>query len=812
MHSRGMATAPTSMCERSTDVRTQTNFTRRVRAIGVRAGATRGARGGVGTAREAVGAISARDALGPPKSQKGAQGQQHTHVGVAHDAMVKVREALPGVMTTPGGVGASAIALAGAVVASRTLRQTNDGARAKPQSRGGTDFDVVIGRYAKLIHDAYDIPFIPEAMESALYREVCKSAYEQAYTNFDLNLNGAAILGHPLVVSDTLVPNHVPKKSGIKEDELYEFVDEVVGNSRAVPLLLPQALEKKIYTNAVLTGWTVMEDSLENFKMRLFDTEFVFTIEDEEKEAKDDRRAKPKSSGVGEMEIIPKLSSKQLREIAEVQLELPTATRVLPKLEENVSKVAVGMLAEACTMEVKVKDFVMEFALAPASDDDNNKKAFENVSFDDADYVETRRVMKEFINESIDDFMKSRVAISPVFLPSKIERETYVNLLTGLFGDIGKGPIANVLGFNIGMRMQRRPKSANKTSTGVEEEATMAARASSKQKRGMGELFKEIGDEIRSGEWDKLAMTGREILGIDNTTFGKQKAYKSKVNRKAIEEFVDYLLADPMYNVKAIPDNIERALYINCFELVADIIATVLSDFELDMLGRRIRMNVREAPARSVRSLRRFRPDDRVLREFTKEFSQIEAVQEIMCNVYAFVLAFMAQTAADFEIVVVGHRLRTAMSTNADASILPTAAKADALNDLLVKAIETLASEIITVSAASDVNVGGNAEKRASMEVDFDKEIYRLFENNSTKPDDKFPFPYLNAEQFKNTTDQLIAEIVPGMSKYSSKLTAVREISRAADLNDDGVIQWAEWYYAAKAIEKVLVKQRSSSK
>ena len=183
-----------------------------------------------------------------------------------------------------------------------------------------------------------------------------------------------------------------------------------------------------------------------------------------------------------------------------------------------------------------------------------------------------------------------------------------------------------------------------------------------------------------------------------------------------------------------------------------------------------------------------------------------------MCNVYAFVLAFMAQTAADFEIIVVGHRLRTAMSTNADASILPTAAKADALNDLLVKAIETLASEIITVSAASDVNVGGNAEKRASVEVDFDKEIYRLFENNSTKPDDKFPFLYLNAEQFKNTTDQLITEIVPGMSKYSSKLTAVREISRAADLNDDGVIQWAEWYYAAKAIEKVLVNQRSSSK
>ena len=364
-----------------------------------------------------------------------------------------------------------------------------------------------------------------------------------------------------------------------------------------------------------------------------------------------------------------------------------------------------------------------------------------------------------------------------------------------------------MLGFNIGMRMQRRTRNKAETST---KETTAAAPELSKQKRGMGALFKEIGDEIRSGEWDKLAMTGREILGIDNATFAKRNTYKSKVNRKAIEEFVDYLLADPMYNVKAIPDNIERALYINCFELVAEIIATVLADFELDMLGRRIRMNVRDAPSRSVRSLRRFRPDERVLREFTKEFSQIEAVQEIMCNVYAFVLAFMAQTAADFEIIVVGHRLRTAMSTNADASILPSAAKTDALNDLLVQAIETLATEIVTVSAASDTNVGRNAEKRPAMDVDFDKEIYRLFENNSSKPDDKFPFPYLNAEQFKNTTDQLIAEIVPGISQYSSKLTAVREISKAADLNDDGVIQWAEWYYAAKAIEKVLVKQRSA--
>jgi len=678
--------------------------------------------------------------------------------------------------------------------------------------RNGGAFDVVVGRYAKLVHDSYDIPFIPEAMESALYKEVCKSAYEQAYANFELNLNGAAILGHPLVVTDTLVPNHEPKKSGIKEDELYSFVEEVVGDTRAVPLFLPPALEKKIYTNAVLTGWTVMEDSLQNFKMRLFDTEFVFNIEDEGKEEQDDRRAKPKSSGQGKMDIIPKLSGPALREIAQRELDLPVATRMLPKLEENVSKVAVGMLAEACTMEVKVKDFVMEFALAPASDKDD-KAAFENVSFDDIDYLETQRVMKEFINDAIDDFMKSRVAISPVFLPSKIERETYVNLLTGLFGDIGKGPIANVLGFNIGMRMQRRPNRPGK-SNGAGAEAKSSTAAATKR-RGMGDLFKELGDELRSGEWDKIAVTSRELLGLDTTPFGKPKtasgSRNSKVNRKAIEDFVDYLLADPMYNIKAIPDNIERALYINCFELVADIITTVLADFELDMLGRRIRMDVRNAPPRSVKSLRRFRPDERALREFTKDFSKIEPVREIMCNVYAFILAFMAQTAADFEIIVVGHRLRTAMSTNADASILPSAAKTDALNDLLVQAIETLATEILTVSAAADLNVGGSAEKRSSDEVDFDKEIYRLFETSSSKPDAKFPFPYLNAEQFKNTTDQLIAEIVPGISKYSSKLTAVREISKAADLNGDGVIQWAEWYYAAKAIEKVLTKTKGGN-
>jgi hypothetical protein len=92
-----------------------------------------------------------------------------------------------------------------------------------------------------------------------------------------------------------------------------------------------------------------------------------------------------------------------------------------------------------------------------------------------------------------------------------------------------------------------------------------------------------------------------------------------------------------------------------------------------------------------------------------------------------------------------------------------------------------------------------------------DKQIYELFEKNATDPDDNFPFPYLNREQFTAATDAFINSIFPEAINLSSQSASVKSIAKAADLNGDGVIQWAEWYYAARAINRALVASGEES-
>ena len=52
---------------------------------------------------------------------------------------------------------------------------------------------------------------------------------------------------------------------------------------------------------------------------------------------------------------------------------------------------------------------------------------------------------------------------------------------------------------------------------------------------------------------------------------------------------------------------------------------------------------------------------------------------------------------------------------------------------------------------------------------------------------------------------ELFTSIFPEAINLSSQSASVKSIAKAADLNGDGVIQWAEWYYAARAINRALV-------
>jgi hypothetical protein len=130
----------------------------------------------------------------------------------------------------------------------------------------------------------------------------------------------------------------------------------------------------------------------------------------------------------------------------------------------------------------------------------------------------------------------------------------------------------------------------------------------------------------------------------------------------------------------------------------------------------------------------------------------------------------------------------------------------DGLNESLVQAIEAFAIDVFAISSRTSTNAGGSADSRSVAEIDFDKVVYALFEQNSSSPDENFPFPYLDRAQFAQATDVFINTVVPGAATLTSQSASVKAIAQAADLNGDGVIQWAEWYYAAKAINRALTR------
>ena len=151
-------------------------------------------------------------------------------------AATRAREA------TSSGRGARAASLGGAavVVGGAAAVAMNRVMKAKS---GGKDPEMrVLDRYADLIVDAYDIPIVPNFAEGTVYREICKTAYEMALKNMTNNVARSNVLGHPITLSNTLNLTHIPTKSGIKEKELNTFIDDLVGETNGIPVLLPLSL------------------------------------------------------------------------------------------------------------------------------------------------------------------------------------------------------------------------------------------------------------------------------------------------------------------------------------------------------------------------------------------------------------------------------------------------------------------------------------------------------------------------------------------------------------------------------------------
>ena len=82
-----------------------------------------------------------------------------------------------------------------------------------------------------------------------------------------------------------------------------------------------------------------------------------------------------------------------------------------------------------------------------------------------------------------------------------------------------------------------------------------------------------------------------------------------------------------------------------------------------------------------------------------------------------------------------------------------------------------------------------------------DNAIYSTFITHHTPANSKFPFPYLTPEDFDAALTDLVLSIRPERAVPTS---AVKIVASAADSNGDGVIQWAEYYFAAKELKVIF--------
>ena len=129
------------------------------------------------------------------------------------------------------------------------------------------------------------------------------------------------------------------------------------------------------------------------------------------------------------------------------------------------------------------------------------------------------------------------------------------------------------------------------------------------------------------------------------------------------------------------------------------LLAGGLSTFELELMGATSPCARRGARGRdaNLAEMRPFTPNPEVLRRFASDTTDIGAVQEVMCNVYAFVLAFAAYELSGVEATLVGRKLRLELDqpTDAAAELALDAAIDSEFNNNLRRALTVLVKEMV---------------------------------------------------------------------------------------------------------------------
>lgn len=96
-------------------------------------------------------------------------------------------------------------------------------------------------------------------------------------------------------------------------------------------------------------------------------------------------------------------------------------------------------------------------------------------------------------------------------------------------------------------------------------------------------------DRLQSA-YDTLHMRHEQYLEMIAKDTTQDTA--SNISTKAIDRFVDELLADPNINIYMLPDTIEKPLYANTLKIMLSVVQKMFNNTNLDIIGHEFKMNM----------------------------------------------------------------------------------------------------------------------------------------------------------------------------------------------------------------------------
>ena len=579
------------------------------------------------------------------------------------------------------GLGVAAAAAAAGTALSQTsgVHSTLAKSRARmaleiaPAFGGGNKKFPIIRRYAENVSARY-ATVLPRTLETVLFAEIIKTAALGAFASLYENVRSADALGHPATLTYDVDWNYKPAPPEVDAEDVERFVIDVLDTEEEHVGLVPRAVETELIRNAFIAGIYVAEDALKSFSARLFGFTYSLTISAAEE-------------GWRLSQTNAELSDEALTRLVRHELKAPPISRLFPQLEKDIGKVAWALASETVgtaefvflglplKFRLRAKEAAIAETVIEAAAKETSREIARDVSTSETKKVsaaesETDRVIAAYVEE----YMRSRGngnfrgGPASLFFSKTLERDTYVGFLKQIFGTIDGATVADVLGFDIIVNV--------------------------------GEVDASQSDALRK---------------IDPAAFRDRLAKTStKKARREIEAFVDWLMADPVYNIKAVPDAVERQVYINVFELLASLVSVALSTFEVQLLGRRIAMKAAECAPEAETDFageKRFKPDPSVIQKFAESVTPVKPAQEVMCNVFSFALAFVAFEIRSIEAVVVGRKLGVALARPLEGGVSARTSDVEEsldveFNAALRRALVVLAQEML---AASPGAVSGDA-------------------------------------------------------------------------------------------------------